>query len=64
MNNFLNNLVGHTDHHLAKKQVIREIFVFTRFPKSRTSRELLWSKSINELAAMHRELLTMQMETA
>ena len=61
---FLNNLVGHTDHHLAKKQVIKEIFAYTSFPKSRTSRELLWSKSIQELASMHRELLTMQVEIA
>lgn len=67
MNNFLINLVGHDDQHLAKKQVIREILAYTKFPKSRTSRELLWSKSIQELALMHRELLsyhTMQLEIA
>ena len=58
MNNFLNSLVGHTDLYQAKKQVIREIIAFTKFPKSRTSREFLWGKDIQELAAMHRELLT------
>ena len=64
MNNFLTSLVGHEDLLLAKKQVIREIFAFTSFPKSRTSRAYLWSKDIQELAAMHRELLKMQLETA
>jgi hypothetical protein len=64
MNKFLSNLVGHTDHYLAKKQMIKEIFAYTKFPKSRTSRDLLWSKSIHELAQMHRELLTMQLEIA
>ena len=64
MNKFLINLVGHTDQHLAKKQMIQEIFVFTQFPKSATSKQFLWSKEITELAAMHRELLTMQPVTA
>ena len=67
MNNFLISLVGHTDLYQAKKQVIREILAYTDFPASRTSRELLWSKSIHELATMHRELLSyrkMQLETA
>ena len=64
MNKFLINLVGHTDQHLAKKQVIKEIFVFTQFPKSATSKQHLWSKDLTELAAMHRELLTMQPVTA
>lgn len=64
MNKFLINLVGHTDQHLAKKQVIQEIFVFTNFPKSATSKQYLWSKDLTELAAMHRELLTMQPVTA
>lgn len=64
MNKFLINLVGHTDQHLAKKQVIQEIFVFTKFPKSATSKQYLWSKDLSELAAMHRELLTMQPVTA
>lgn len=64
MDKFLINLVGHTDQHLAKKQMIQEIFVFTQFPKSATSKQFLWSKEITELAAMHRELLTMQPVTA
>lgn len=64
MNNFLINLVGHNDQHLAKKQVIKEIFVFTKFPKSATSKQYLWGKDLSELAAMHRELLTMQPVTA
>jgi hypothetical protein len=67
MNNFLHSLVGHTDLYQAKKQVIREILAFTKFPKSRTSRAYLWEKDIQELAQMHRELLTyrtMQLEIA
>lgn len=64
MNKFLINLVGHEDQHLAKKQVIKEIFVFTKFPKSATSKQYLWGKDLSELAAMHRELLTMQPVTA
>jgi hypothetical protein len=64
MNKFLINLVGHEDQHLAKKQVIKEIFVFTQFPKSATSKQYLWGKDLTELAAMHRELLTMQPVTA
>lgn len=64
MNKFLINLVGHDDQHLAKKQVIQEIFVFTKFPKSATSKQYLWGKDLSELAAMHRELLTMQPVTA
>lgn len=67
MNKFLINLVGHDDLQLAKKQVIKEILTFTEFPKSRTSKEFLWSKEIAELAQMHRELLkyrTMHLETA
>lgn len=67
MNKFLINLVGHEDLQLAKKQVIKEILTFTEFPKSRTSKEYLWSKDIQELAQMHRELLkyrTMQLVTA
>lgn len=64
MNKFLINLVGHEDQHLAKKQVIQEIFVFTKFPKSATSKQYLWGKDLSELAAMHRELLTMQPVTA
>ena len=66
MNKFLINLVGHDDLQLAKKQVIKEILTFTEFPKSRTSKEFLWSKEITELAQMHRELLkyrTMHLET-
>jgi hypothetical protein len=64
MNQFLINLVGHDDHYLAKKQVIKEIFAYTKFPKSATSKQYLWSKDLTELAAMHRELLTMQVEIA
>lgn len=67
MNKFLINLVGHEDLQLAKKQVIKEILTFTEFPKSRTSKEYLWGKDIQELAQMHRELLkyrTMQLVTA
>lgn len=64
MNQFLFNLVGHDDHYLAKKQMIKEIFAYTKFPKSATSKQYLWSKDLTELAAMHRELLTMQLEIA
>ena len=31
MNKFLINLVGHTDQYLAKKQMIKEIFAYTKF---------------------------------
>lgn len=64
MEEFLIDLVGHVDQHRAKKQMIQEIFVFTQFPKSATSKQYLWSKDLTELAAMHRELLTMQPVTA
>ena len=64
MNEFLIDLVGHVDHHRAKKQVIKEIFAYTKFPKSATSKQYLWGKDLTELAAMHRELLTMQWEIA
>jgi len=64
MNQFLINLVGHDDHYLAKKQLIKEIFAYTNFPKSATSKQYLWSKGLVGLAEMHRELLTMQVEIA
>lgn len=64
MNQFLINLVGHDDHYLAKKQLIKEIFAYTNFPKSATSKQYLWSKGLVGLAEMHRELLTMQSVTA
>ena len=64
MDQFLINLVGHNDQYLAKKQVIKELFAYTKFPKSATSKQYLWSKDLTELAAMHRELLTMQVEIA
>ena len=66
MNKFLINLVGHTDLQHAKKQVIKEILSYTGFPQSRTSKDILWSKDIQELAQMHRELLSVRrmLETA
>jgi len=64
MNNFLINLVGHEDQHLAKKQLIKEVFAYTKFPKSRTAKEYLWSLDIHVIARMHQQLLQMQLEIA
>jgi len=66
MNTFLINLVGHQDQYLAKKQLIKEIFAYSKLPKTVAARKFLWETDITVLSQIHRRVFSHEfmMETA